>query len=71
MSGSGTLGLLVSASYGPAAGTGTITYTDGSTQSYPLTAPDWWSTAAPAGGAVAVSFRLPEPAGQHHLCPHR
>jgi len=55
MSGSGTLGLLVSASYGPAAGTGTITYTDGSTQSYPLTAPDWWSTAAPAGGAVAVS----------------
>jgi hypothetical protein len=55
MSGSGTLGLLVSASYGPATGTGTITYTDGSTQSYTLTAPDWWSTTAPAGGAVAVS----------------
>jgi hypothetical protein len=55
MSGSGTLGLLVSASYGPATGTGTITYTDGSTQSYTLTAPDWWSTAPPSGGAVAVS----------------
>ena len=55
MSGSGTLGLLVSASYGPATGTGTITYTDGSTQSYTLTAPDWWSTTAPAGGAVAIS----------------
>jgi hypothetical protein len=55
MSGSGTLGLLVSASYGPATGTGTITYTDGSTQSYTLTAPDWWSTTAPTGGAVAVS----------------
>ena len=37
MSGSGTLGFLVSASYGPASGTGTITYTDGSTQSYTLT----------------------------------
>ena len=36
-SGSGTLGFLVSASYGPASGTGTITYTDGSTQSYTLT----------------------------------
>jgi hypothetical protein len=55
MSGSGTLGLLVSASYGPATGTGTITYTDGSTQSYTLTAPDWWSTTAPSGGAVALS----------------
>jgi hypothetical protein len=55
MSGSGTLGFLVSASYGPATGTGTITYTDGSTQSYTLTVPDWWSTTAPTGGAVAVN----------------
>ena len=55
MSGSGTLGFLASASYGPATGTGTITYTDGSTQSYTLTVPDWWSTTAPSGGAVAVN----------------
>jgi lysophospholipase L1-like esterase len=55
MSGSGTLGFLLSASYGPASGTGTVTYTDGSTQSYTLNAPDWWSTAPPSGGAVAVS----------------
>ena len=55
MSGSGTLGFLVSGSYGPATGTGTITYTDGSTQSYTLTAPDWWSTTAPSGSAVAVN----------------
>jgi hypothetical protein len=55
MTGSGTLGFLMSASYGPATGTGTITYTDGSTQSYTLTAPDWFSTTAPSGGAVAVS----------------
>lgn len=52
---SGTLGFLISASYGPASGTGTITYTDGSTQSYTLTAPDWFSTSPPSGGAVAVS----------------
>lgn len=50
-----TLGFLLSASYGPASGTGTITYTDGSTQSYPLTAPDWFSTTPPSGGALAVS----------------
>jgi hypothetical protein len=55
MSGSGTLGFLVSGSYGPATGTGTITYTDGSTQSYTLNAPDWFSTSPPSGGAVAVS----------------
>jgi hypothetical protein len=55
MSGSGTLGFLCSASYGPATGTGTITYTDGSTQSYTLTSPDWWSTTPPSGGTLAVS----------------
>jgi Carbohydrate binding module (family 6) len=55
MSGSGTLGFLVSASYGPASGTGTVTYTDGSTQSYTLTSPDWFSTTPPSGGALAVS----------------
>ncbi len=50
-----TLGFLVSASYGPATGSGTITYTDGSTQSYTLTVPDWFSTSPPSGGAVAIS----------------
>jgi hypothetical protein len=55
LSGSGTLGFLVSASYGPATGSGTVTYTDGSTQSYSLTAPDWFSTTPPSGGALAVS----------------
>jgi carbohydrate binding protein with CBM6 domain/F5/8 type C domain-containing protein/centrosomal CEP192-like protein/glycosyl hydrolase family 95 len=55
VSGSGTLGFLVSASYGPVSGSGTITYTDGSTQSYTLTSPDWWSTTPPAGGTLAIS----------------
>ncbi|WP_414641724.1 glycosyl hydrolase family 95 catalytic domain-containing protein [Actinocrinis sp.] len=54
-SGSGTLGFLVSASYGPATGTGSLTYTDGSTQSYTITSPDWFSTTPPSGGALAVS----------------
>jgi hypothetical protein len=53
LSGSGkTLGFLVSSSYGPVSGTGTITYTDGSTQSFTLSAPDWWG---PSSGTVAVS----------------
>jgi hypothetical protein len=55
MSGSGTLGFLLSSSYGPTSGSGTITYTDGSTQSYTITSPDWWSTTPPSGGALAVS----------------
>jgi hypothetical protein len=50
-----TLGFLLSGSYGPASGSGVITYSDGTTQSYTLTAPDWWSTTPPAGGAVAAS----------------
>jgi endo-1,4-beta-xylanase len=55
MSGTGTLGFLLTSSYGPASGTGTLTYTDGSTQSYTLSSADWWSTT-PAGGTVlAVS----------------
>jgi hypothetical protein len=55
LSGAGTLGFLVSADYGPATGSGTITYTDGITQSYSLTVPDWFSTTPPSGGALAVS----------------
>ena len=58
LAGAGTgpnLGFLVSGSYGPATGTGTITYTDGTTQSFTLTAPDWFSTTPPSGGAIAVS----------------
>ena len=56
VSGSGSgIGFLLSASYGPASGTATITYTDGSTQSVSLNAPDWFSTSAPSGGTVAVN----------------
>ena len=56
LSGSGSsLGFLVSASYGPITGSGTVTYTDGSTSSYSITSSDWYSTTAPSGGTLAVS----------------
>ena len=55
MSGSGTLGFLLTSTYGPTSGTGTITYTDGSTQSYTLSSADWWSTTPASGTALAVS----------------
>ncbi|MBO0727663.1 MAG: family 20 glycosylhydrolase [Acidimicrobiaceae bacterium] len=50
VSGSGsTLGLLTSATYGPVTGTGTITYTDGTTQPFTLNVADWT-----AGGPTTV-----------------
>ncbi|NUP52749.1 MAG: glycoside hydrolase [Catenulispora sp.] len=55
MSGTGTLGFLLTSSYGPATGTGTLTYTDGSTQSYTLNSADWWSTTPATGSTLAVS----------------
>jgi hypothetical protein len=55
MSGSGTLGFLLTSSYGPTSGTGTITYTDGTTQSYTLSSADWWSSTPASGSALAVS----------------
>jgi hypothetical protein len=56
LSGTGsTLGLLVTATYGPATGTGQILYTDGTAQSFTLTAPDWYA-APPAGSDPAISM---------------
>ncbi|MBV9446460.1 MAG: glycoside hydrolase family 3 C-terminal domain-containing protein [Streptosporangiaceae bacterium] len=57
VSGSGaTLGLLGAGDYGTASGTGTITYTDGSTQPFDLTLPDWWSKTAPPGGDILATM---------------
>lgn len=56
MSGSGTtLGFLVTGTYGTATGTGTILYTDGTSQSFTLSAPDWY-VAPPAGSDPAVTM---------------
>ena len=56
LSGSGsTLGFLGTANNGTVTGTGTITYTDGSTQSFSLSLADWWANAAAGGGDIVAS----------------
>lgn len=47
-----TLGFLAAASFGPAGGTATVTYTDGTTQTFTLSAPDW---TAPTGSGTAIA----------------
>jgi alpha-L-fucosidase len=55
--------LLTAASYGPASGTVTINYTDGSSSTATLNAPDWYSGPA---GAVDASYRYsPSGTDQH------
>jgi beta-glucosidase len=67
-SGSGsTLGLLGTGDYGAASGTATITYTDGSTQSFTLSYSDWWSNSAMPGGDIFVSTPyINGPSGQQN-----
>jgi len=56
LSGSGSeLGFLGAAGFGAASGTGTITYTDGSTQSYSISMADWYNNAAVAGDQIAAT----------------
>ena len=53
-SGSGSdLGFLGSAGFGAASGTGTVTYTDGSTQSYSISMADWYNNAQVSGDQIA------------------
>jgi hypothetical protein len=47
------LGLLDSSTYGVSSGTGTIIYTDGSTQTFSVSADDWYK-AAPAGSNAVI-----------------
>ncbi|MFE7751946.1 NPP1 family protein [Streptomyces sp. NPDC057428] len=52
LSGTGdSLGFLVSASYGPTGGNGTVFYSDGTSQQFSLNSPDWFS----GDGEVAIS----------------
>ncbi len=68
-SGSGsTLGFIGSGNNGEAKGTGTITYTDGSTQQFTLDFADWyWNGAVSGGGVVATTpnWNAPSNAGSH------
>jgi alpha-L-fucosidase 2 len=50
------LGFLDTSTYGPVQGTGTIVYADGSTQSFTLTVPDWYSGGT-AGAAISMTYR--------------
>jgi beta-glucosidase-like glycosyl hydrolase len=55
ISGSGsTLGFLGTSAWGPITGSGTITYTDGSTQPYTIGFGDWANGTPPTGGDVAI-----------------
>jgi alpha galactosidase A-like protein/alpha galactosidase C-like protein/fibronectin type III domain protein/alpha-galactosidase-like protein len=56
ISGSGaSLGLLDTAAYGPASGTGTVIYSDGTTQSFSLSVPNWYKAAPSGSNAVIVA----------------
>jgi beta-glucosidase len=56
LSGSGTdLGFLGAGAFGAASGTGTITYTDGSTQAFSLAMADWYNNAPVAGDQIATT----------------
>jgi hypothetical protein len=56
VSGSGsTLGFLGASNNGTASGTGTIVYTDGTTQAFALGFADWWSTSAIGGTSIAAT----------------
>ena len=50
-----TLGFLGTGDYGTASGTGTITYTDGTTQQYGLAFSDWYSNSAQPGTDILAS----------------
>lgn len=55
-SGSGaTLAFLGAADFGAASGTGTITYTDGTTQSYSLSFADWYNDSPQTGGTLVAT----------------
>jgi hypothetical protein len=53
--GGSTIGFLGTADYGNASGTGTITYTDGTTQDFTLSFPDWWANSPSAGNDVLAT----------------
>jgi hypothetical protein len=56
LTGSGSdLGFLGSSAFGTASGNGTITYTDGTTQSFNISLADWWSNTAAAGDQIAAT----------------
>jgi len=57
VSGSGTqLGFLGASAYGDTSSSGTVVYTDGTTQTYQLAFADWWSGSAAPGSSIAATL---------------
>jgi hypothetical protein len=57
VSGSGsTLAVLGSTAFGTSSGSGTIVYTDGSTQPFALAFADWWATSPVSGADIAATL---------------
>jgi len=70
LSGSGTdLGFLGTANNGTASGTGTVTYTDGTTQAFTLTLADWYANAPATGDTLVTTTTswnyVTQPLGPH------
>jgi beta-glucosidase len=56
LTGSGTsLGFLGAGNNGTASGTGTIVYSDGTSQTFPLAFSDWWAGSATQGTSIAAT----------------
>jgi hypothetical protein len=56
LSGSGsTLAFIGSGDFGSAAGTGTVTYSDGTAQTFNLSLGDWYNDAPQAGGTLVAT----------------
>jgi hypothetical protein len=65
----GTLGMLVTATYGPASGTGRIRYTDGTSDPFTVTVPDWVSGRTSPDIAVTAPYRnRPTGPDAHPVC---
>jgi beta-glucosidase-like glycosyl hydrolase len=66
LSGSGaTLGLLGTGDFGTASGTGTVVYTDGTTQQFAITFSDWWANQASPGGDILATLPYINNPGGH------
>jgi beta-glucosidase len=50
------LGIIGTSTYGDAAGTGVVTYTDGSTQRFTLDFNDWWNNNPTGGGDILATL---------------
>ncbi|MFC4034998.1 glycoside hydrolase family 3 C-terminal domain-containing protein [Streptomyces polygonati] len=59
------LGFVGTSAFGATSGSGTIVYTDGTTQTYALALADWWSGSAAQGSDIAASTPYLNNGGGH------